>query len=115
MVNMSDAKDQNRRLKALYLKARKQALSLFAEHDPAGIAMGGNPEEYDLEVSRILAHLSHSDTLKDIEQTIQGVFQEWLGPCGSEEQLHQVAEGLAGMLDDAELRELFPPTAEHCT
>lgn len=59
----------------LFIKISK----IFIKYDPAGVFLGSNNDEYDLEVAHIIKNLRSCKSEKDVLNIIWRVLTRWFG------------------------------------
>jgi hypothetical protein len=77
-------REERKRLKEKYWDAFLQTREIINELDPMGLISFCGPEEYDLEVSEIIAKLKDKQTENEIEEMVIAVFTKWFDDAGDQ-------------------------------
>ena len=86
--------ESRRRLKAEYGAALFDSVSaLLYRHDPVGINVEENTDEYDLETETILPRLRRCHTLEDVHNAVYSEFVRWFDAdtAGPPERYKEIA------------------------
>jgi hypothetical protein len=77
-------REERKKLKQKYQDAFMLTRKIVNELDPMGLITFTGPDEYDLEVSEILARLKDQKTEQEIEKMVIAVFKKWFDDAGDE-------------------------------
>lgn len=86
--------EDRRQLKAEYGELFDSVTALLFRHDPIGINVEVNPDEYQAEAGTILPRLRTCESSKDVLRGVHEEFCRWFGSetAGSAERYSQIAD-----------------------
>lgn len=82
---------ERQRLKAEYGQLYDTVTALLFRHDPIGINLEDNTDEYEPEVRTILPRLGSCHSVDDVRRVVHQEFTFWFGDAGPEGHYAKIA------------------------
>lgn len=91
----------DRELRGGYQELVAELAALLYRHDPIGIALGDNPDEYAPEAGTVAVLLEDARTVDDVRAVVHAEFVRWFDEdtAGPAERYDSLAEEIWTLLD----------------